>query len=244
MDFNVTQKVEKRITGPVVITPDDLIRVLTGMDQGDVKAAIEAAKPAFIAHTEALQMEVQMAEALVVNDQQSLETAITAAKDIKTLVKALEEKQKAITGGIWALKSGIDGFVKRFKTLGNQALRQYTSKAGTYQAKIEAEAREREAKAKAEADKLQLEIDKRARSEGFAPPQVQHVEEKRDTVTRTESGASAHLRKTWTFEVEDLSMVSIEYLMIDTVKVNAAIKAGLRGLPGLRIFQKEDMVIR
>lgn len=66
-----------------------------------------------------------------------------------------------------------------------------------------------------------------------------------DTVQRTthvEEG-SVQTRKVWTFEVEDLGKVPMEYLSLDESKVRAAIRAGIREVPGLRIFQKEQLAV-
>lgn len=50
--------------------------------------------------------------------------------------------------------------------------------------------------------------------------------------------------KTWTFDLEDLSEVPREYLVLDETKVRAAIKEGARHIPGIRIYQKESISLR
>lgn len=52
----------------------------------------------------------------------------------------------------------------------------------------------------------------------------------------------AHTRKIWVFEVEDLSQVPREFMQLDGVKVNNAIKAGTRKIKGIKIQQKTTVV--
>jgi hypothetical protein len=47
------------------------------------------------------------------------------------------------------------------------------------------------------------------------------------------------VKKAWTFEVEDKSKIPNEFLMIDEVKIRAAIRAGVRTMSGIKIYQKD-----
>lgn len=40
----------------------------------------------------------------------------------------------------------------------------------------------------------------------------------------------------WDWSVSDLSLIPREYLRVDDTKINAAVKAGVRSIPGVRIF--------
>lgn len=65
--------------------------------------------------------------------------------------------------------------------------------------------------------------------------------------SRPSSGGSSSVKgitKSWAHEVEDISLVPREYLMIDEAKVKEAIKAGTRIIPGIKIFQKEGFSLR
>jgi hypothetical protein len=58
-------------------------------------------------------------------------------------------------------------------------------------------------------------------------------------------GASAYVSHSWSFEVSDLARVPRSYLSLDNDAVRSAItKAGVREIPGLRIFQSESLRVR
>ena len=48
------------------------------------------------------------------------------------------------------------------------------------------------------------------------------------------------IRKDWTFEVINETLVPKAYMSIDSKKINDAIDAGIREIDGIRIFQKES----
>jgi len=58
--------------------------------------------------------------------------------------------------------------------------------------------------------------------------------------------ASSTIVRTWTHELVDLSLVPVEFLVLDTTKVNQAIRAnkGKVLIPGVRIYQKERLAIK
>ena len=60
---------------------------------------------------------------------------------------------------------------------------------------------------------------------------------------RTESG-SAHQRMTWEFEIEDATKVPRAYLAIDEKLIRQAVKAGIRQIPGVRIFEQASTTFR
>lgn len=50
--------------------------------------------------------------------------------------------------------------------------------------------------------------------------------------------------KRWTFETTDASLVPREYLIVDESAIRKAIAAGVREIPGVRIFQEQSLSIR
>lgn len=62
--------------------------------------------------------------------------------------------------------------------------------------------------------------------------------------TMASAGGSLQVSKPWDFEVEDVGAVPKEYLTVDEAKVRSAIKAGIRDIPGVRIFQRTQLAVR
>lgn len=50
--------------------------------------------------------------------------------------------------------------------------------------------------------------------------------------------------KTWVFEVEDINLVPREYLVVDEIRIRKNVIAGVRDIPGVRIYQKDGLAIR
>jgi len=128
------------------------------------------------------------------------------------------------------------------------------------QEKIDAEARaqreEAERKAREAAERLKGEQDEAARallqktiedeiaaSQVQAPQVVVPVVAAQPTVTRTETG-SGHVRMVWEVEVIDAALVPRKYLSVDEKAIRADVKAGIREIPGVKIFEKPVMAIR
>lgn len=60
---------------------------------------------------------------------------------------------------------------------------------------------------------------------------------------RTDTG-SVTTRKEWKVEVIDEALVPREYLMVDAAKLRAAVKAGVREIPGCNVFEDEALTRR
>jgi len=50
--------------------------------------------------------------------------------------------------------------------------------------------------------------------------------------------------KKWTWELENENLVPREYLCIDEKKITEAVKHGVRNIPGIKIFEKEEITMR
>ena len=62
-------------------------------------------------------------------------------------------------------------------------------------------------------------------------------------VIHTEEGAASQ-RTIWTFDIIDESLVPREYMTINTGKIRDAIKMGVREIPGIKIYQTTQTILR
>lgn len=53
-----------------------------------------------------------------------------------------------------------------------------------------------------------------------------------------------YTQKKWDFTVDDSKSIPVEYLTLDEKKIKEAIANGVRNIPGVQIFQKEEIVMR
>jgi hypothetical protein len=52
------------------------------------------------------------------------------------------------------------------------------------------------------------------------------------------------MRKVWKFDVLDDELVPRDYLVVDESLIRKAMAAGVREIPGVRIYQDEQVTIR
>ena len=60
----------------------------------------------------------------------------------------------------------------------------------------------------------------------------------------TEKTDLVKLDKDWRWETNLFNQIPREFLQVDEIKVNKAVRDGTRDIPGIRIFQKETLVNR
>lgn len=59
-----------------------------------------------------------------------------------------------------------------------------------------------------------------------------------------QSGENASVRMVWAFDIKDIAQIPSEYLILNEKAVREAIKAGVREIPGLKIYQKPTVAIK
>lgn len=206
---------------------------------------LEAAKKNFSWVHDALDRLRTEADAVAVTDETSVKGAVAMAGQVKQLTKKIEEQRKTIVEDPGGFVKSVNSFCKDFTSKLEAIEHGLKRKIADYQHRQELARREAERKAQEAAAKLQADLDKEAKERGVAPVEVAlPVMPKQDTVVRTDTGMSAHVRKAWKGEIVIPDDIPREYCSPDQRKINDAVKAGLRSIPGVRIFEDISTVLR
>lgn len=209
----------------------------------------------------------QLTLAIQVADPVGCDKALAVAKDIKGLQKKVEERRKQLVAPLNEQVAKINAYAKSLceplvqsETHLKNQLRAWDQILETERqqaiAKLEAERQRKEAEIKALEQQRKAEAKEQSageteliRSELFVEAsalqaqeqlQVRHTHALEQIAEHKVAGA----RKVWTFEVVDESQVPREFLALDEKKVKAALAAGSRQIPGLKIFQETRITVR
>jgi phosphomannomutase len=53
-----------------------------------------------------------------------------------------------------------------------------------------------------------------------------------------------YTQKKWDYSIDNSALVPVEYMSIDEKKIKEAVANGIRNIPGVQIFEKEELVMR
>lgn len=191
-----------------------------------------------------LELLVVRAREIEVRDDGSLRLAVETAAAAKKLDGAIEKLRKQWVEEPNRFVRTVNNLAKRYQDNLKQVEVTLKRKISDYQYQVELERRKAEARAREEARKLQERLQAEAEAAGVEAPEVATpVIPERATTVRTAKG-SAIQRTQWTFEVVDPLLVPREYLMVDEKAIRAAVRAGVREIPGVRIYEEFVTVIR
>ena len=191
-----------------------------------------------------------------IEDETTEKRAIEFAKQIGAHEKLCDGTRKAVKApyaeAVKVVDAFFGGMVDPLKTGRDVVLRKLTA-FQTAKADAERKAREEtarkaaeEARAAAAAIKTDADLETAIAKEEQAIAAVQATEASTADLSRTRGafGSTASLRSTWEFTIEDVNRVPAEFLMVNDAAIRAAIKAGRREIPGVKIFQKQQTVVR
>jgi len=179
------------------------------------------------------------------------EDEAVAVESLGAIKKAAKEAE--------AMRKGIVAFPSKFVRMVNDTFRGLTDSLKRSEAAVAGEIqkyrREKEARARKEQERLQRELDRlksRMEKAGVEVPEIRAAVQEPENVVRTET-AVAHEQRRWTFEVEDIralaGAVAEGTLPADVIAPNpkairALIAAGMRQIPGVRVFQEAKIITR
>lgn len=175
---------------------------------------------------------------------------------IGSVTKAGEAAHKIAKAPHLEAGRAVDGWLKKMsEPLVAAKVRLQRPLDAFLRAKADAERRRREEEAKAleeaaarEAAAMQTpaQMDAAIATEERAAEakEAAHAKPAEMARTRGDYGGIATLRTTWKHEVTDVAQVPREYLMVNDAAIKAAVKAGTRTIPGVRIFQDQSAMVR
>lgn len=197
---------------------------------------------------------IQQALTIVVDSDAALSFASDILGEIKMRLKHVEKERTDI---VKPINDSVKNINAKFKTV-SQPLEDAESalkpKVLKFQAEVERIKREAaEAERKRQEAVLREEAAKAAEI-GNAVAAARLEAKSRQVVVKAEesgrgsfTGAKTVVTKRWDFEVTDIVALATAYpglVMANSALINEAIRGGDRNIPGLRIYQKEDLSVR
>jgi hypothetical protein len=165
--------------------------------------------------------------------------------EAKSLVKELENRRKEITGDAFKFYKDVMGFEKYYgEMIASKVIRPANSKLSFYFKQIQIERQKAERAAQAAAAKKQIELDKMADAAGVDKVKLDKPVFKDSKPKITGESASAHIKSTWLYRVENFDKIPRAYLTVDDKAVKRAIKNGERKIGGLVIFEETTAQVR
>jgi len=194
----------------------------------------------------------------VVNSVETHESAKKLAMDAGKIEKIIEDKRKEITKPLLDAKKQVDDFVKNLTQDLNESKSELRGRILAYE-KEQDNIRQEELR-RLQIERMRIEDERRLKEQELLKQaaenqevdqklmnEISELREKEQEVIAapvlTEQPKS-NIRKTWDWELIDISQVPVAYLMPYADKIKEAIKEGERNIPGIRIYQKETLSLR
>lgn len=216
-----------------------------------------------------IQLYVKPVLSLTVTSNDGMNEALDAARELKSFEKKVEQRRKELVGplndrvkfineyakGIAApldeATNHLKAELKKWELRLAELRKQEERKAEEERRRREAEAAEKARLAQEEAEAVaafgSAEDGERARLLAAAEAEAEQAQiialdkqAKKEVDSLRVSGA----KKVWTFTVTDRLQVPREYLAVDEKKIREAVRAGIREIPGVEIFQDTQIAVR
>lgn len=171
---------------------------------------------------------------------QDLEDAGAFLVRIKAERRKIEDRRRFFVDPLNAQVKRINELFRKIAEPLDRADSVVRAKVMEYRKRQQEIARAEQERLDREAARAQERVDKKAARIGIAAPQV--VVPVVPVLPPTVAGAT--VRRVWTFRVVDASKLPREYLVVDAVAIREAVRAGVRQIPGVEIFQDETLAVR
>lgn len=200
---------------------------------------VEKAKQNIQALTGEIDAMVDTAKAIIISDDKSQVQANSLAASAKKLNKDIEIRRKEIIKPSQDFVKKVNSFAKIFTEKLKLVWTEVDRKDYTYHSQKELERRKQEELIRKANEKLQKDLDKEAKKSGVAAPQVQAKPLPKESQTIRTEQSTSFWRDNWIGEISDPAQVPAEYCSPDQKKINAAVKQGVREIPGVLIENRK-----
>lgn len=184
-------------------------------------------------------------QTLVVTNDETYQAGAETLTWIQSALKKCEDRRKFFVKPLQDHVSRINLFFKNFTEPLEGFKGDISSKLLTYRDEQEKKRREEEERFRREQEKAQRKAEKNAEKRGEAAPEPLPVVAIPEAAKTTFSDlGSVTAKKTWAWEIVNENVIPREMLCLDTIKINGLVRAGVRDIRGIKIFQKEIMSIK
>lgn len=199
------------------------------------------------------------ARALAIVGEAGEQVAAQLLVRIKSTLNAVEKRRLELTRPVNALVKELNAIYKLVTDPLERAERDVKAKVARWRAEVE----EKNRKAQAEADRLKREAQKNEdvafESDDPVERELADQQAERQRAKANEAllatpapsgtvkvggGASMSSRKVPKWKVVDEKLVPRMFLMVNDKAVNGAVRGGSRAIPGLEIWEEDEVVVR
>jgi len=188
---------------------------------------------------------VAAANVLVVANDKGMADATEMLSWIAGAKKRFEEKRKALVKPLNDHVKTINSMFKEYTAPLEAADSTLRGKVLNYRREQERIRQEEEERIRKLAEKEQARLEEQAAKKGAPPPPpmpIPQVQEQARTVRGDLGTVSA--KKVWDYEIVDERQIPPEFMMVNEKAIRAAVKAGVRNIPGVKIYQREELAVR
>lgn len=197
----------------------------------------------------ALDKSMEAVKALVVDSQESAARCIDIASGAKKAAKQIDAALKAIIQKPEARIKECRGFAKVFTDRAAVIESEAKGKVAAWQMQERIRIQREEEEKRKLTEELNRKLQEDAIEAGMSEAEAKQVKVDMPTapttpaVLRTEGGAKSSTAMVWTFDIEDANAIPRDYLCVDEKKIRDAVRLGTREIPGVKIYQKEQIRI-
>lgn len=183
---------------------------------------------------------IEKAQAIEIKTKDDMLVASQDLSNIQYVLKSIEKKRKEFIDPLNESLRAINSSFKKISEPLEKAKAILNDKISIWHvAEQKRIAEENERIAKEEARRRKIQEDHAAKGHEVSKP----VEMVRPKPIENKIG-STYIRSDWVWELTNIAEVPREYLEIDTVKINTAVRQGVRTIPGIRIYEVQKAVTR